>query len=130
MHIKIKDKEYSFQEFNLANKLDLPTWEKGGISWSMDNDSNVRFNKIFTNGSKLNGRVGPGIVCLKQGRDIIWKKEIRLNAEASGFVVEAVAIQIAVEKVCLTKEEIVLFSNSRSVLMALESNKTNSEVIM
>ncbi|GBM65623.1 hypothetical protein AVEN_164728-1 [Araneus ventricosus] len=126
--INIKDKGYSFQDFDLVNKLDLLPWGKGGISWSMDSDPNGRFKKIFTDGSKLNGRVGSGIVCLNEARDIIWKLEIRLNDEASVFIAEAVAIQMAVEKVGPTKEKIVIFS--KSVLMALESNKNHSEVIM
>ncbi|GBN55403.1 hypothetical protein AVEN_143487-1 [Araneus ventricosus] len=54
----------------------------------------------------------------------IWKEEIRLNDEASVFVDEAV------EKIGPTKEKIVIFSDSRSVLMVLKSNKDNSEVIM
>ncbi|GBN76678.1 hypothetical protein AVEN_8963-1 [Araneus ventricosus] len=85
----------------------------------MDSDPNGRFKKIFTDGSKLNGRVGSGIVCLSEDRDIIWKLEIRLNNEASVFIAEAVAIQMAVEKVGPTKEKIVIFSDSKSVLMAL-----------
>ncbi|GBM56594.1 hypothetical protein AVEN_128387-1 [Araneus ventricosus] len=79
---------------------------------------------------KLNGRVGSGVVCLSEDRDIIWKLEIRLNDEASVFIAEAVAIQMAAEKVGPTKEKIVIFSDSKSVLMALESNKNHSEVIM
>ncbi|GBM65497.1 hypothetical protein AVEN_223592-1 [Araneus ventricosus] len=130
MTINIKDKEYSFQDFDLANKLDLPPWEKGGISWSMDSDPNGRFKKIFTDGSKLNGRVGFSIVCLSEARDIIWKEEIRLNDEASVFVDNKVAIQMSVEKVGPTKEKIVFFSDSRSVLRALEFNKNHPEVIM
>ncbi|GBM57505.1 hypothetical protein AVEN_137938-1 [Araneus ventricosus] len=90
--VNIKDKEYSFQDFDLVNKLDLLPWEKGGISWSMDSDPNGTFKKIFTDGSKLNGRVGSGIVFLSEARDIIWKLEIRLNDEASVFIAEAVAI--------------------------------------
>ncbi|GBM10297.1 hypothetical protein AVEN_50013-1 [Araneus ventricosus] len=105
MPINIKDKEYSFQDFDLVNKLDLPAWKKVGISRSMDSDAKGRFKKIFTNGSKLNGRVGSGIVCLNEDRDIIWKEEIRLNDEASVFVAEAVAIQKAREKAGPTKEK-------------------------
>ncbi|GBM66892.1 hypothetical protein AVEN_263949-1 [Araneus ventricosus] len=86
----------------------------------MDLDPNGGFKKIFTDGSKLNGRVGSDIVCLDEGRDIIWKEEIRSKDEASVFVSKAVAIQRAVEKVGSTKEKMVIFSNSRSVLMALE----------
>ncbi|GBO00127.1 hypothetical protein AVEN_85243-1 [Araneus ventricosus] len=96
----------------------------------MSSDPNGRFKKIFTDGSKLNGRIGSGIVCLGKARDIIWKEEIRLYEEASVFVAESVAIQMAVEKVGPTKEKIVILSDSRSVLMALESNKNHSEVIM
>ncbi|GBM26696.1 hypothetical protein AVEN_124988-1 [Araneus ventricosus] len=96
----------------------------------MDSDPKGRFKKIFIDVSKLNGRLGSGIVCLDEGRDIIWKEEIRLNDEASVFVAEAVAIQMTVEKVGSTKEKIVTFSDSRSVLMALESNIDHSEVIM
>ncbi|GBM65089.1 Putative protein in type-1 retrotransposable element R1DM [Araneus ventricosus] len=107
--INIKDKEYSFQDFDLVNKLGLLPWEKGGISWSMDSDPNGRFKKIFTDESKLNGRVGSGVVCLSEDIDIIWKLEIRLNDEASVFIAEAVAIQMAVEKVGPTKEKIVIF---------------------
>ncbi|GBL79127.1 hypothetical protein AVEN_92378-1 [Araneus ventricosus] len=94
----------------------------------MDSDPNSRFKKIFTDVSKLNGRVTSGIVCLNEAGDIIWKEEIRLNDEASVFVAEA--IQMALKKVGPTKEKIVIFSDSRSVLMALESNKNHSEVIM
>ncbi|GBM48553.1 hypothetical protein AVEN_184572-1 [Araneus ventricosus] len=96
----------------------------------MDSDPNGRFKKIFTDGSKLNGRVGSDVVCLNEDRDMIWKLEIRLNDEASVFIAEAVAIQMAVEKVGPTKEKIVIFSDSKSVLMALESNKNHLEVIM
>ncbi|GBM90281.1 hypothetical protein AVEN_189064-1 [Araneus ventricosus] len=91
----------------------------------MDSDPNSRFKKIFTCKSKLNGRVDSGIVCLNEGTDTMWKEEIRLNDEASVFVAEAVAIQMAVEKVGPTKEKIVIFSDSRSVLMALEFNKNH-----
>ncbi|GBM90846.1 hypothetical protein AVEN_49810-1 [Araneus ventricosus] len=128
--MNIKDKEYSFQDFDLVNKLDLHPWVKGGVFWSVDSDPNGSFKKIFTDGSKLNGRVGPGIVCLSEARGIFWKEEISLNDEASVFVAEAVAIQMAVEKVGPNKEKIVIFLDSRSVLMALESNKNHSEVIM
>ncbi|GBN75732.1 hypothetical protein AVEN_268167-1 [Araneus ventricosus] len=83
--INIKDMEYSFQDFDLVNKLDLLPCEKGRISWSMDSDPNGRFKRIFTDGSKLNGRVGSGIVCLSEARDIIWKEEIRLNDEGPRF---------------------------------------------
>ncbi|GBM48232.1 hypothetical protein AVEN_72499-1 [Araneus ventricosus] len=96
----------------------------------MDSDPNGGFKKIFTDGSKLNGRVGSGIVCLDESRYIIWKEENRLSDDANVFVAEAVAIQMAVEKVVPTKETIDIFSDSRSVLVALESNKDNSEVIM
>ncbi|GBM51149.1 hypothetical protein AVEN_2500-1 [Araneus ventricosus] len=130
MSINIKEKEYSFQDFDLVNKLDLPPREQCGTSWSMDSDPNGRLKKIFTDGSKLNLRVGSGIVCLSDSRDIIWKEEIMLNDEASVFVAEAVAIQMAVEKVGPTKEKIVIFSDSRSVLMAQVSNKNHSELIM
>ncbi|GBN91596.1 hypothetical protein AVEN_229391-1 [Araneus ventricosus] len=67
------------------------------------------------------------------GRDIIWKEEIRLSDETSAFVAEAVAIQMAVEKVGPIKEKNSHFFGSvdcRSVLMALESNKNYSEIIM
>ncbi|GBO35533.1 hypothetical protein AVEN_129242-1 [Araneus ventricosus] len=88
----------------------------------MNSDPNGRFKKIFTDGSKLNGRVGSGIVCLSEARDIIWKEEIRLNDETSIFVAEAMQFKFGP-----TKEKIVI---SRSVLMALESHKNHSEVIM
>ncbi|GBN21625.1 hypothetical protein AVEN_247406-1 [Araneus ventricosus] len=75
----------------------------------MDSDPNGRFKKIFTDASKLNGRVGSGVVCLHEGRDIIWKGKILLNDEASVFVDEAVAIQMAVENVGSTKEKTAIF---------------------
>ncbi|GBN18211.1 hypothetical protein AVEN_271359-1 [Araneus ventricosus] len=75
----------------------------------MDSDPNGGFKKIFTDGSKSNGRVGSCIVCLDEGRYIMWKEENRLNDEASVFVAEAVAIQLAVEKVGPTEEIIVIF---------------------
>ncbi|GBM94887.1 hypothetical protein AVEN_118186-1 [Araneus ventricosus] len=71
----------------------------------MDPDPNGGFKEIFTDRSKLNERVGSDIVCLDEGIDIIWKEEIRLNDEASVFVAEAVAIQMAVGKVDPTKEK-------------------------
>ncbi|GBM83986.1 hypothetical protein AVEN_110118-1, partial [Araneus ventricosus] len=69
----------------------------------MDSDPYGRFKKIFTNRSKLIGRVISGIVCVDKSRDIIWKKEMRLNDEARVFVAEAVAIQMTVEKIFRTK---------------------------
>ncbi|GBN69264.1 hypothetical protein AVEN_104484-1 [Araneus ventricosus] len=74
----------------------------------MDSDPNGGFKKIFTDGSKLNGRVGSGIVCLYESRYIIWKEENGMNDEAGAFVAEAVTIQMAVEKVDPIKETTVI----------------------
>ncbi|GBO19536.1 hypothetical protein AVEN_226819-1 [Araneus ventricosus] len=106
---------------DLPSKDLNPPWSLISIPSQMDLDLNKRVLKIFTDGSKLNERVGCGIVCFDEMNKEIWSLSHRLSDNASVFIAEAFAILFAVKRVYQLAQEILILSDPRSVLMALES---------
>ncbi|GBO00381.1 hypothetical protein AVEN_52679-1 [Araneus ventricosus] len=109
------------KDLDLPSKDFNPPWLLISIPWQMDLDLNRRVLKIFTDGSKLNERVGCGIVCFDEMNQEIWSLSHRLSDNSSVFIAEAFAILFAVKRVYQLAQEILILSDSRSVLMALES---------
>ncbi|GBM71867.1 hypothetical protein AVEN_229363-1 [Araneus ventricosus] len=74
-----------------------PPWNVNSFPWEYGNPEDHFGIKIFTDGSKLNNRVGLGIVCLDENGDQLWNLSERLSDEASVFIAEATAIFRAIE---------------------------------
>lgn len=92
---------------------------------------NIEHNKghrIFTDGSRIDNKVGAGIAIY---RDNVLVKEIsiRLNNDATVFMAEAYAIKIALEEAANEQDTTHIFSDSRSVLMALETPLVDQQII-
>ncbi|GBN23380.1 hypothetical protein AVEN_79462-1 [Araneus ventricosus] len=84
---------------------------------------------IFTGGSKLDARVGSGVVCLDQKDDVLRQCEIRLNDKATVFLAEAFSILTALQRI-RDDEKIRIYTDSQSVLQALESSRFQSNIIL
>ncbi|GBM30740.1 hypothetical protein AVEN_30570-1 [Araneus ventricosus] len=116
-------------QFDLPYKQFHPPWLLISIPRSLDLDPNKSVPKIFTDGSKLNERVGRGIVCYDENNKESWSSLYRLSDNTSVFIAEATAILFAIKKVCHLTQEIIILTDSRSVLMALEAIKDQTTLI-
>ena len=85
----------------------------------------------FTDGSKVNERVGAGVVIFKD--QVLWAEEkYRLPDTATVFQAELYAIRQALlllEEVVVGTEQIQIFSDSMSALMALCSFELHSQLV-
>ncbi|GBL80327.1 hypothetical protein AVEN_92243-1 [Araneus ventricosus] len=96
-------------------------WEVVKISWSLFDESETFGNVIYTDGSKIQNRVGCAFVYFQEN-DEIFSELFRLSDEATVFLAEVVAIRQAVKYIIgrqLMQAKII--SDSRSALMFLAS---------
>ncbi|GBO19432.1 hypothetical protein AVEN_169730-1 [Araneus ventricosus] len=129
LKVTIGSKDYSSSDFDNVNIFEFPPWDCLPFYWRACVIPLKDTKNIFTDGSKLDARVGSGVVCLDQRDNILWQCEIRLNDEASVFLAEAYAIFMALQK---TREDeaIGIYTDSQSVLQALESSRSYSKIIV
>lgn len=97
-----------------------PPWLASRVPWVFDSEGRFPYS-AFTDGSKIGGRVGCGLV-LFHGEMAVSEEKWRLNDESTVYVAELYALKRAIE---LAGEEGVpqldIFTDSRSSLMALNS---------
>ncbi|GBO45996.1 hypothetical protein AVEN_59949-1, partial [Araneus ventricosus] len=96
--------------------------ENISVHWRLDGDLAEKCKRICTDGSNLLDRVSCGVICL----DL---ENLRINDEASAFTARAVALLEAFERLDHVDEEVHLFTDSGSVLMALNSVKHTHPLI-
>ncbi|GBM69908.1 hypothetical protein AVEN_96425-1 [Araneus ventricosus] len=105
-------------DFEIEEKI--KPWEISRISW--DYFINTRGGyPVYTDGSKMNGKVGSAFV-LYLGGDEIDSFTYRLTDNSSVFMAEVFAINKAIDEIILRNLDYVdLITDSRSALMALYS---------
>ncbi|GBO15079.1 hypothetical protein AVEN_69784-1, partial [Araneus ventricosus] len=97
-------------------------WEVFRINWNLYKNMCSSFS-VFTDGSRMNGRVGSAHVIYYCNDEIDFSL-FRLSDNSSVFMAEAFAISKAVDEVISRKMEYVdLITDSRSTLMSLYSLK-------
>ncbi|GBN28236.1 Putative protein in type-1 retrotransposable element R1DM [Araneus ventricosus] len=106
-----------------------PPWMAFTNSWTMDKDPDIKEYKIFTDGSKLNEQVGCGAICYDNFDQEQWSFSIRLSNNASVFIAEAFAILESIKKIMHLGQDFYIFTDSRSVLMALASCRDQTTII-
>ncbi|GBN96369.1 Putative protein in type-1 retrotransposable element R1DM [Araneus ventricosus] len=109
------------EDIDIVNFNFQPPWEAFIIPWTMNMDPEVKEHKIFTDGSKWNDQVGCGAICFDNYGQEQWSFSFRLSNNASVFIAEAVAIMESIKKIIHIDHVCYIFTDSRSVLMALES---------
>ncbi|GBL72689.1 hypothetical protein AVEN_127932-1 [Araneus ventricosus] len=82
-------------------------------------DPGVKSYKVFTDGSKMRERVACGAVFYEEEDKGVWSFQSRINDEATVFIAEAVDILKSIRKSAEMLEDIYIFTDSRSVLIAL-----------
>ncbi|GBM24927.1 Putative protein in type-1 retrotransposable element R1DM [Araneus ventricosus] len=98
----------------------ISPWEVMRISWNFYLDVNNRFS-IFTDGSKMNGRVGCAFVLYVDNIEMD-SFMFRLSDNCSVFMAEVYAIHKALDEIRIRNLDCVdIISDSRSALMALNS---------
>ncbi|GBN08431.1 hypothetical protein AVEN_128653-1 [Araneus ventricosus] len=113
-------------DFELEEKI-IP-WEVFRINWSLYKNM-CSFFSVFTDGSRMNGRIG-GAYVIYYGNDEIDFSLFRLSDNSSVFMAEAFAISKAVDEIIFRKMEYVdLITDSRSTLMSLHSLKEKRRFI-
>ncbi|GIY66992.1 hypothetical protein CDAR_417641 [Caerostris darwini] len=98
----------------------LKPWTKISVTWNHA-PQNLQGTLIYTDGSKLNDRVGGAFVVFQQGEET-YSQTFRLSDSATVFMAELVAIDNALDfaiEQSLSPANII--SDSRSVLLALEN---------
>ncbi|GBL74620.1 Putative protein in type-1 retrotransposable element R1DM [Araneus ventricosus] len=126
MQVEIDSKIRGVVSFSDPSVIDfekeekLPPWEVIRINWNFFLEVNKHFS-IFTDGSKMNGRVGCAFVLYVD--DIETNSFMfRLSDNYSVFMAEVYAIYKAVEEIRIRNLHCVdIISDSRSALMALNS---------
>ncbi|GBP85095.1 Putative 115 kDa protein in type-1 retrotransposable element R1DM [Eumeta japonica] len=80
--------------------------------------------RIFTDGSRIEGKVGAALTEWRDGRET-WYSTLRLDPFCTVFQVEMVTLQRAIRRVKNSKDALVnIFSDSRSSLEVLAGPKT------
>ncbi|GBN42572.1 hypothetical protein AVEN_21403-1, partial [Araneus ventricosus] len=112
-----------------------PPWQGRRISWNIDysnvkmmNESNYNF---YTDGSRIEGKTGCGIVLFRGGEEI-KSLSIRLNDDSSVFMAEAYAIKCALmeaQRLNNLTLPIHIFTDSMSVLKSLEAVNDRFQLI-
>ncbi|GBO38046.1 hypothetical protein AVEN_220970-1 [Araneus ventricosus] len=126
----IKNLEEIGISFNFDYATEVSPWKITSILWRTFNETNYVGLNVFTDGSKINNRVGCAMVVLEDKNEKeheIW----RLNNETTVFIAEMVAIREAVnycKRRQIAKANII--SNSRSVLVPIESLEENRKFIL
>ncbi|GBN32880.1 Putative protein in type-1 retrotransposable element R1DM [Araneus ventricosus] len=107
-------------DFELEEKI-IP-WDVLRINWNLYKNMSSSFS-VFTDGSKMNNRVGSAYV-IYCGNDEIDFSMFRLSDNSSVFMAEAFAISKAVDEIIFRRMEYAdLITDSRSTLMSLYSLK-------
>ncbi|GBM94680.1 hypothetical protein AVEN_274902-1 [Araneus ventricosus] len=124
--ILINDELLTANSVNVPPPRD-PPWQGRRISWNseysnvnMINESNYDF---YTDGSKIQGKTGCGIVLFRVGEEI-KSLSIRLNDDSSVFMAEAYANKCALmeaQRLNNLTLPIHIFTDSMSFLKSLEA---------
>ncbi|GBN90275.1 Putative protein in type-1 retrotransposable element R1DM [Araneus ventricosus] len=126
--ITIGDSNINYEEVSHFVNIE-PPWRVFSFPWEYGNPDVCPVVKIFTDGSKLNNKVGLGIVCFETNGVQKWSYSERISDAASVFIAEAMAILRALEMSKDIEEEIYIYSDSRSVLMAIDSLQDSHYII-
>ncbi|GIY45304.1 uncharacterized protein CDAR_246041, partial [Caerostris darwini] len=98
----------------------LKPWTKTAINWNHFSD-NMQGTLIYTDGSKINDRVGGAFVVLEQDKET-YSQTFRLSDSVKVFMAELAAIEKALDfAIEHSKSPANIISDSRSVLLALEN---------
>ncbi|GIY65165.1 putative 115 kDa protein in type-1 retrotransposable element R1DM [Caerostris darwini] len=98
----------------------LKPWTKTAINWNNFSD-NMQGTLIYTDGSKINDRVGGAFVVLEQDKET-YSQTFRLSDSVKVFMAELAAIEKALDfAIEYSKSPANIISDSRSVLLALEN---------
>ncbi|GBO35083.1 Putative protein in type-1 retrotransposable element R1DM [Araneus ventricosus] len=127
--IQVGDQTISFDDVTHLHSDPDPPWNVISFPWAIGDPDNQIGLKIFTDGSKLNNKVGFGIACFDERDEHLWSVSERLNDEASVFIAEAMAIFYAIDKCKDYSCQINIYTDSRSVLMAINSLKDDHPII-
>ncbi|GBM53301.1 hypothetical protein AVEN_259293-1 [Araneus ventricosus] len=108
-----------------VNPYELPPWD-----YSRKSDSPIKdFKSIYTDGSGIGGKIGSGLACLDKEDGILWQKEVRLHNEAAVFLAVAFAVKLALQNIG-DEERIRIYTDSQSVLQAMESTRILASIIL
>ncbi|GIX95978.1 putative 115 kDa protein in type-1 retrotransposable element R1DM [Caerostris darwini] len=103
----------------------IPPWEKYSIKWNFYTED-LTGTLIFTDGSKMNGRVGGAFVVYSNGIETHCEM-FRLSDHATVYSAELMAINFAINARLPSAN---IISDSRSVLQALENvNHVEREIL-
>ncbi|GIY78163.1 putative 115 kDa protein in type-1 retrotransposable element R1DM [Caerostris darwini] len=98
----------------------LKPWTKTAIKWNHFS-GNMQGTLIYTDGSKMNDRVGGAFAVLEQDRET-FSQTFRLSDSATVYMAELAAIEKAIDyAIKHSKSPANIISDSRSVLLALEN---------
>ncbi|GBO11477.1 Putative protein in type-1 retrotransposable element R1DM [Araneus ventricosus] len=115
--VALSDNTHSI-DFEIEERI--KPWEISRISWDYFANMCNRFS-VFTDGSKMNGKVGSAFV-IYLGEDEIDSFTYRLSDNSSVFMAEVFAINKAIDEIILRNlDHVDLITDSRSALMALDS---------
>ncbi|GBO30700.1 hypothetical protein AVEN_198438-1 [Araneus ventricosus] len=121
-HCQITIGEININYEEISHFINIePPWRAFSFPWEYGNPEDFSVVKIFTDGSKINNKVGIGIVCFDVNGDRKWSYSERISDAASVFIAEALAIFRALEICKRIEDENHIYSDSRSVLMAIDS---------
>ncbi|GIX69948.1 RNase H domain-containing protein [Caerostris darwini] len=106
----------------------IPPWKKAAFSWNYFNSkNNTAGTLIYTDGSKMNNRVGGAFVVYDKGLEI-YSHGLRLSDHESVYSAERMAIEAAIDFAINNNLQLSsIISDSRSVLQAI-SNPNNIDV--
>ncbi|GBN33787.1 Putative protein in type-1 retrotransposable element R1DM [Araneus ventricosus] len=127
--LMVQDLTLYREDFDLGNSDLAPPWETCVIPWTMDMDPGIEEYKIFTDGSKWNEQVGSGAICYDSNGQEEWSFSLRLSNNASVFIAEAIAILESIKRILHINRICYIFTDSRSVLMALASYCDQTSII-
>ena len=122
----------------MDDRCDYVIWDKhlrvdkaslhGGKSKYLDSEIT-----IYTDGSKIGGKVGSGFVIFKR-KKVIFMQNARLPDKATVFQAELYAIFLAGRYIQATLTEqykyIRIYSDSQAAILALDKNEINSQLVM
>ncbi|GIX79758.1 retrovirus-related Pol polyprotein from type-1 retrotransposable element R1 [Caerostris darwini] len=115
--IVLNDKPFTFNDFEVLNRFE-PPWDKSKFQWRHMNKNEDGYC-IYTDGSKLLGRVGCAVVCILDNI-VQFSEQKRLSDCASVFMAELKAIEMAILSANFHHyPSVKIISDSRSVLQAL-----------
>lgn len=132
-HKDIKDVETNNTQINLNKKNNVYRINCPSLEIRYRNKLDRRSDKeIYTDGSKINDKVGSAIVVYNY-RNKIYQDSYRLNDEATVYMAELLAIEKAIDYVISKRDyknnKYVIISDSLSVLQSIVSLKENRNYI-